>query len=161
TRGDPGTRRLGARGESIAARYLRRKGYRIVGRNLRTEFGEIDLLVFAPAAVPRGQADASVVARAASWARASVGMSRGVRPVVVVEVKTRIGDTVSGGVDAGQRAPEAAITSAKAQRLRKLLGYICRANGWDDRPKRVDVVAISVPHTAGTPEIRHYESIDR
>jgi putative endonuclease len=34
----------GARGERIAARTLRRAGYRILGRNLRTRFGEIDLV---------------------------------------------------------------------------------------------------------------------
>lgn len=35
---------LGRRGEDCAARYLEQKGYSIVGRNIRTPFGEIDLL---------------------------------------------------------------------------------------------------------------------
>lgn len=35
---------LGARGERAAARYLRRRGYVIVGRRLRTRLGEIDLI---------------------------------------------------------------------------------------------------------------------
>ena len=35
---------LGARGERAAARHLRRKGLRIVARNLRTRIGEIDLI---------------------------------------------------------------------------------------------------------------------
>jgi putative endonuclease len=39
------TRRcLGARGEAAAARLLRRSGYRILARNLRTRMGEIDIL---------------------------------------------------------------------------------------------------------------------
>jgi putative endonuclease len=38
----PGT--LGERGEAIAARYLRRRGYRIVGRGVRTGLGELDLV---------------------------------------------------------------------------------------------------------------------
>ncbi len=38
----PGT--LGDRGEAIAARYLRRRGYRIVGRGVRTGLGELDLV---------------------------------------------------------------------------------------------------------------------
>ncbi|MFV1960108.1 MAG: YraN family protein [Planctomycetota bacterium] len=37
-------RRLGRRGEQVAARALRRAGYRILGRNLRTPHGEVDLL---------------------------------------------------------------------------------------------------------------------
>jgi sugar transferase (PEP-CTERM system associated) len=36
---------LGARGEAAAAAALAAAGYRILGRNLRTRFGEIDLLV--------------------------------------------------------------------------------------------------------------------
>ena len=38
-------RSLGARGERAAARYLRRAGYKILARNLRNRFGEIDLVV--------------------------------------------------------------------------------------------------------------------
>jgi putative endonuclease len=37
-------RTLGERGEAAAARYLRRLGYRIVGRRVRTRLGEIDLV---------------------------------------------------------------------------------------------------------------------
>lgn len=37
-------RPLGARGEALAARYLRRKGYRIVDRGVRNQCGEIDLV---------------------------------------------------------------------------------------------------------------------
>lgn len=41
----PGIRQLlGARGESVAARYLRRRGYAIVRRNYRGAHGEIDLV---------------------------------------------------------------------------------------------------------------------
>ena len=36
--------RVGPRGERIAARHLRRQGYRIVGRNVQLAGGEIDLL---------------------------------------------------------------------------------------------------------------------
>lgn len=36
--------RLGRWGEDRAAEYLESKGYEILGRNLRTEYGEIDLL---------------------------------------------------------------------------------------------------------------------
>jgi putative endonuclease len=36
--------RAGRRGESIAARYLERDGYRVLERNYRTREGEIDLI---------------------------------------------------------------------------------------------------------------------
>ena len=38
------TRTLGSFGEEEAARFLRRKGYRIVERNFRCRFGEIDII---------------------------------------------------------------------------------------------------------------------
>jgi putative endonuclease len=40
---DP-AQRLGRRGERVAARALRRAGYRILARNVRTPRGEVDLL---------------------------------------------------------------------------------------------------------------------
>lgn len=39
-----GNRALGNRGEDIAARFLSRRGYRIIGRNVRTFLGEIDII---------------------------------------------------------------------------------------------------------------------
>jgi putative endonuclease len=36
---------LGRRGEQLAAEHLERLGYRIVARNYRTRFGELDLVV--------------------------------------------------------------------------------------------------------------------
>ncbi len=39
-----GPRDLGARGERAAARFLRRLGYKIVGRGVRNESGELDLV---------------------------------------------------------------------------------------------------------------------
>ncbi len=35
---------LGKQGENIAARFLFRKGYKIIGRNVRTFVGEIDIV---------------------------------------------------------------------------------------------------------------------
>jgi len=37
-------RAVGQEGESAAEQYLRHKGYRIVGRNLRSSVGELDLV---------------------------------------------------------------------------------------------------------------------
>jgi putative endonuclease len=37
-------RRLGARGEELAARHLEGRGYEIVDRNFRTRHGELDLI---------------------------------------------------------------------------------------------------------------------
>jgi putative endonuclease len=38
------SRTLGQRGEDVAARFLRRQGYRIVARSCRSRWGELDLV---------------------------------------------------------------------------------------------------------------------
>ncbi len=38
----------GARGERVAAKMLKNKGYRLMARNLRNRFGEIDIVALAP-----------------------------------------------------------------------------------------------------------------
>jgi putative endonuclease len=46
----PGSRRdpLGNQGEHAAARFLKRKKFRVLARNVRVRFGEADLLCLAP-----------------------------------------------------------------------------------------------------------------
>ena len=39
---------LGRRGESLAAEYLAARGYRILERNFRSPYGEIDLVAYQP-----------------------------------------------------------------------------------------------------------------
>jgi len=39
-------RRLGALGERLAAEHMARRGYRIVERNYRTRWGELDIVAF-------------------------------------------------------------------------------------------------------------------
>ncbi len=36
--------KIGAWGESVAARYLEERGYNVIARNVRTPYGEIDIL---------------------------------------------------------------------------------------------------------------------
>ncbi len=38
------THELGRQGEALAARYLQRRGWQVVARNVRTPYGEIDLV---------------------------------------------------------------------------------------------------------------------
>lgn len=39
---------IGARGEAVAARFLRQRKFRVLARNVRLRFGEADLLCLAP-----------------------------------------------------------------------------------------------------------------
>lgn len=118
------TRDLGVAGERLAARRLRKKGYRVLARNVRATGGELDLVTLAP--------DRNTL--------------------VFVEVKTRrIVDRRPSP------PPEASITAKKRATLIALARRVSRAQGWDGRPVRIDVVAIDWPEH-GEPDVRHYEN---
>jgi putative endonuclease len=85
-----GSTTLGGRGEAAAERLLRRSGYRILARNLRSRFGEIDLL-----AQPRGE-----------------------RTIAVVEVKTMRAETPAPEQHVN-RAKRAKLTALAGQVARK------------------------------------------
>jgi putative endonuclease len=80
-------RLFGQEGESVAERYLRRKGYRILERNARTSVGELDLVV----------EDGAVL--------------------VFVEVKARHTDAYGGAVYAVHRGKQDKLIQLAAQYL--------------------------------------------
>jgi putative endonuclease len=118
---------LGARGETAAARFLRRRRFRVLARNVRVHMGEADLLCLAPDG----------------------------RTIVVVEVKTR--RTAAPG-ERPFASPEASITAHKRQKLTAVSRHLARANHWNDRPVRVDVVGVEWP-PRGKPTLRHHEGV--
>ncbi|MEM9658025.1 MAG: YraN family protein [Planctomycetota bacterium] len=86
------SRTLGARGEAAAARYLRRRGLRIVARRQRSRYGEVDIIAVEG------------------------------RVVVFVEVKTRRAESHGRPADAvdglrRDRLTRAALAFLKAHRL--------------------------------------------
>lgn len=93
--------RLGAHGETIAARFLRSQGYRIVERNVRVPMGEADIIALAPDGVTH----------------------------VVVEVKTRTRHDGQHPRSAAAD-PEDSITATKRTTLRHILEHLRRANRW-------------------------------
>lgn len=117
--------KLGPRGERCAARYLRRRGFRVVGRNLNTRFGEADLLCEGPGGC-----------------------------IVVVEVKARRHRP-------GVPPPQASVTLVKRQKLARILEHLVKANGWEARPRRIDVVAVEFHARRwlpARPAVRHFEN---
>ena len=89
--------RLGRWGERLAARHLRRKGYRIVGRRIR----------------PGPRAEIDIVA---------LGRDRGGPFIAFVEVKTRAGDDFGGPVAALDDEKRRALRRAARLYLRRLSG---------------------------------------
>ena len=103
--GKPPTRSdLGRLGEDLAVKELRRRGYKIRDRNYRCSLGEIDIV-----AEEGGE-------------------------IVIVEVKTRSGDSHGD--------PQDAVTAAKARRLASLGKAYMAQRELHDVDWRIDVVAV-------------------
>ena len=113
----PGRRRrpLGARGEALARRALKRKGLKLLAENYRCPGGEIDLIFL----------DASTRRR------------DGAETLVFVEVKTRTSDEFA--------SPEAAVDSHKQRRIRRAADYYIAHHHAEDYNVRQDIVSIVIP----------------
>lgn len=73
------------------------------------------------------------------------------RTIVFVEVKAK-------RVSAREAPPpEASVHSKKREKLRLLARQIAHSKGWEDRPLRIDVVAVDMP-ADGRAIVRHYEN---
>lgn len=112
---------FGTSGESVAAAYLTARGLVVSARQVRTPFGEIDLVCF----------DAG--------------------EVVFVEVKTRRTKTYG--------PPEAAVTRAKFNSMRKSAEFELERLQKAEGPWRIDVVAVDWPE-GGEPAVTHFPAID-
>jgi len=109
---------LGARGERLAGRTLKRKGMKILARNYRCPSGEIDII-----ALDR-----------------STRRESGRETIVFVEVKTRSDDSYN--------APESSVDARKRRRIRKAARYYLRHYPTDQHAVRYDIVSIVAPGDA-------------
>lgn len=103
---------LGAAGENLARRFLKKAGLKILAANYRCPVGEADLLAL----------DVSTRRRC------------GVETIVVVEVKTRSDDHYT--------SPEAAVDARKREKLRKVARYYTAARDAREYNVRFDIVSI-------------------
>lgn len=127
---------LGNWGEQAAADYLSAQGYVIMQRNVRTPFGEIDLVALQDN--PSGTVSA---------------FESEPQVVVFVEVKTR-SSTAFG-------LPEESVTPRKRAHLLAAIQAFMQERG--DLPPvwRVDVIAIRRQPDGRPPEIIHFENAIR
>lgn len=107
-------------GEKYAVDLLKRKGYKILFRNFRSKFGEIDIIAKDPSTLQSG----------------SGRVSSGQVTLVFIEVKTRWSKRF------GQ--PEEAVTPTKLRHLEKAAYYFKLLNPKTPDLMRIDVVATEV-----------------
>jgi putative endonuclease len=132
---DDPRRRLGARGEELAARHLEARGFEVVERNFRTRYGELDIV------------------------------ARDERFLVICEVKTRIvrARPRPGAAPAAQDVlgPLAAIGSRKQRQVRAMAREWL-AQGALDGPRppelRFDAIGISFDARGRLLSLEHLEA---
>lgn len=123
--------KLGKWGEELAVEYLIERGYSILGQNVRTPYGEIDVIA-QQQEQPYGESPSQAV-------------------VVFVEVKTR-SSTAYG-------FPEEAITREKrAHMLAAAQSYLQIHPELPD-VWRIDVIAIQRSGSKSAPEITTFENV--
>jgi putative endonuclease len=126
---------LGKWGESLASDYLRKRGYLILERNVRTPYGEIDL-------VTRQSFNQDGLQPNSSFPRGPV--------TVFVEVKTRRSEAFG--------LPEEAITSKKKAHLLSAAQSYLQSHPEFDGDWRIDVIAIQRLSASREPSIVHFEN---
>lgn len=122
---------LGRWGEALAASYLVDHGYSIFERNIRTPYGEIDLITYL----------------------GKPGTDRPVEPggvMVFVEVKTRATKTYG--------YPEASVTLRKQTHLLDAVQYYLQQHPELDCDWRIDVIAIERLDKNQPPLIHQFEN---
>ncbi len=142
--------RLGSWGEDLAANFLRERGFEILGRNVRTAYGEIDLVACRSSNFTVGPSPDCSTSQSAGSQACQSNPDRSSPLVVFVEVKTRT-STEFG-------YPEASITPAKQVHLLASAREYLRLHPDLDGDWRVDVIAILHPDPLSSPEIRHFEN---
>ncbi len=105
-------RPLGSQGETIARRFLSKRGLKVLARNYRCPAGEIDLIMLEEAG----------------------GRQGGKGTIAFVEVKTRRDDHYTD--------PEAAVDRDKQRRIKKTAGYYLAHHDSDGYDVRYDIVSV-------------------
>lgn len=103
---------LGQRGEALAAKFLKKKGMKILARNYRCPTGEVDLIAL----------------------DAGTRKAIDVETIAFVEVKTRTSDRYTD--------PHSAVNAEKQRRLRRAAEYYLRARKAEDFNARFDIVSV-------------------
>jgi putative endonuclease len=121
------TRELGNLGEKLACEYLVKKGFKILGKNYRINFGEID-----------------IIARK-KWSI----FSRDNRPIHFVEVKTIINNS--------NFFPQERVNYKKQQKLRQMAQIWLSKNKFkQDWPYQIDVIGILVNETTRNAKLYYF-----
>jgi len=129
----PTSKQLGGKGEDIAVQYLQKKGYKILDRNFKRKWGEIDIVAKPPF-------------------RISLKYLKKRAKIIFVEVKT---------IRKNKNAPffpEDEVDKKKKYQLRKMAQiYLSAKNLPLTTPYQIDIIAVETDNF-GKKTIRHFEN---
>jgi putative endonuclease len=121
----------GVLGEDIAVNYLKKKGYKIIERNFRKKYTEVDII--AVQAPPRG-----VLPRCGST-------------LVFIEVKTRRSGSFGDAAES--------VTSWKVRHLVQLAQFYKQTHQNLPDDMRIDLIAVTLGSNNRLVEVEHIENI--
>ena len=125
---------IGKLGEDIAVKYLEKHGYKILDRNYRKPWGEIDII-------------------ASENIRKNQFLARQSQELVFIEVKTQN--------QKFEWRPEENITRHKKRQLSRIIMTYLKANRIpEDQNWRVDVLAITLDFKTKNAQIEHIQNIN-
>lgn len=138
---------VGKKGEDIAVEYLKKKGYKILERNFRKGYGEIDII-----ALEQKPSTSSHQRRAGRQKFSLSERSESMGSVLVfVEVKTRTNNTYG--------SPLESITSWKLRPLIKTAQYYSMLHPELPKELRIDAIAVVLNPELKVRNIEHVKNI--
>jgi len=125
------TKKLGELGEGIACEYLVNKGFKILVKNYRINFGEIDII---------------------AEKRQGLFLKK-TRIIHFVEVKTIIDDS-------GNFFPEERVDYKKRKKLRQLAQIWLEKNSFpQNQPYQIDIIGVQVGKDIEKPKVAYFENV--
>lgn len=133
------TKELGDLGEKIACEYLVKKGYKILARNYRISFGEIDIIAVKKLSI------SSILAK---------------RPIHFVEVKTIISNDGFYPESPEGFFPEEKVNYKKQRKLMRLAEIWLEKNKFPQNyPYQIDVTGILIDQNSQKSKLNYFPNV--
>lgn len=124
---------FGSFAEGLAEKFLKDRGYKIISKNYRKPWGEVDIIAEKPA-----------------FAKSSAGRE-GI--IIFVEVKASDSPAPKGF------EPEKRVNNDKILRIKRAAQTYIQQNNLDDRSWQIDIIAIELDKDRGTAKITHFKNV--
>ena len=120
---------FGSFAEGLAEKFLKDRGYKVLGRNYRKPWGEIDIIA------------------------EKLCAEDGNKTVIFVEVKASDSPAPKGF------EPEKRVNNDKVLRIKRAAQTYIQQNNLDDISWQIDLIAIELNKEKGTAKITHFKNI--